>query len=83
MQEKWIYENQSKLQVPFIAAIDAVFDFYAGTDKDLPKESKLFDSSGIPSLQRRAGPLKREEELSRIDLICIRFLQHTEEIQAV
>lgn len=30
-QEKWIYENQSKLQVPFIAAIGAVFDFYAGT----------------------------------------------------
>ena len=32
-QEKWIYENQSKLQVPFIAAIGAVFDFYAGTKK--------------------------------------------------
>ena len=30
-QEKWIYENLSKLQVPFIAAIGAVFDFYAGT----------------------------------------------------
>jgi len=30
-QEKWIYENKSKLQVPFIAAIGAVFDFYAGT----------------------------------------------------
>ena len=32
-QEKWIYENQSKLQGPFIAAIGAVFDFYAGTKK--------------------------------------------------
>ena len=32
-QEKWIYENRSKLQVPFIAAIGAVFDFYAGTKK--------------------------------------------------
>ena len=30
-QEKWIYENRDKLQVPFVAAIGAVFDFYAGT----------------------------------------------------
>lgn len=32
-QEKWIYENRSKLEVPFSAAIGAVFDFYAGTKK--------------------------------------------------
>lgn len=30
-QEKWIFENRSKLDVPFIGAIGAVFDFYAGT----------------------------------------------------
>ena len=30
-QEKWIYENRDKLNVPFMAAIGAVFDFYAGT----------------------------------------------------
>jgi len=30
-QEKWIYQNRSKLDVPFIGAIGAVFDFYAGT----------------------------------------------------
>jgi N-acetylglucosaminyldiphosphoundecaprenol N-acetyl-beta-D-mannosaminyltransferase len=29
-QEKWIYENKDRLNVPFIAAIGAVFDFYAG-----------------------------------------------------
>jgi len=29
-QEKWIIENLSKLDVPFIGAIGAVFDFYAG-----------------------------------------------------
>ncbi|MBA3017413.1 MAG: WecB/TagA/CpsF family glycosyltransferase [Proteobacteria bacterium] len=28
-----MYENQSKLPVPFIVAIGAVFDFYAGTKK--------------------------------------------------
>jgi N-acetylglucosaminyldiphosphoundecaprenol N-acetyl-beta-D-mannosaminyltransferase len=32
-QEKWIYENRDKLNVPFTAAIGAVFDFYAGTRK--------------------------------------------------
>ena len=30
-QEKWIYENRAKLEVPFVGAIGAVFDFYAGT----------------------------------------------------
>ncbi|MCR4309323.1 MAG: WecB/TagA/CpsF family glycosyltransferase [Deltaproteobacteria bacterium] len=30
-QEKWIFENRSKLDVPFMGAIGAVFDFYAGT----------------------------------------------------
>ena len=30
-QEKWIYQNRSKLDVPFVGAIGAVFDFYAGT----------------------------------------------------
>ena len=32
-QEKWIYHNRSELDVPFIGAIGAVFDFYAGTKK--------------------------------------------------
>lgn len=32
-QEKWIYKNRDKLKVPFIAAVGAVFDFYAGTRK--------------------------------------------------
>ncbi len=30
-QEKWIYQNRGRIDVPFIAAIGAVFDFYAGT----------------------------------------------------
>ena len=30
-QEKWIYCNRSQLKVPFVGAIGAVFDFYAGT----------------------------------------------------
>lgn len=35
-QEKWIYENRAKLRVPFISAVGAVFDFYAGTAERPP-----------------------------------------------
>jgi N-acetylglucosaminyldiphosphoundecaprenol N-acetyl-beta-D-mannosaminyltransferase len=35
-QEKWIFKNRDKLSVPFMAAIGAVFDFYAGTVKRPP-----------------------------------------------
>jgi len=30
-QEKWIYQNLISLQVPFVGAIGAAFDYYAGT----------------------------------------------------
>jgi N-acetylglucosaminyldiphosphoundecaprenol N-acetyl-beta-D-mannosaminyltransferase len=32
-QEKWIARNREELQVPVIAAIGAVFDYFAGTVK--------------------------------------------------
>ena len=32
-QEKWIFQNRQKLDVPIICAIGAVFDFYSGTVK--------------------------------------------------
>jgi len=32
-QEKWVYKNREKLNVPVIASIGAVFDFYAGNEK--------------------------------------------------
>tara|TARA_A100001015_G_scaffold297140_1_gene378277 strand:+ start:1321 stop:2100 length:780 start_codon:yes stop_codon:yes gene_type:complete len=36
-QEKWVYENCSKLNVKFIGSIGAVFDFYTGKIKRAPK----------------------------------------------
>ena len=36
-QEKWVYENYSKLNVKFIGSIGAVFDFYAGQVKRAPR----------------------------------------------
>jgi N-acetylglucosaminyldiphosphoundecaprenol N-acetyl-beta-D-mannosaminyltransferase len=35
-QEKWVYENRNKLDVPVIGSIGAVFDFFAGTVKPSP-----------------------------------------------
>ena len=48
-QEKWIYENRDKLNVPFIAAIGAVFDFYAGTRK---RSSGFWITIGLEWLPR-------------------------------
>ena len=35
-QEKWVYENYSKLNVKFVGTIGAVFDFYSGQVKRAP-----------------------------------------------
>ena len=36
-QEKWIYQNKDQLDVPFIGAVGAVFDFFAGTANRSPQ----------------------------------------------
>lgn len=48
-QEKWIYQNRDKLKVPFIGAIGAVFDFYAGTKK---RSSPFWQKLGLEWLPR-------------------------------
>ena len=48
-QEIWIHKNLDKLQVPLIAAIGAVFDFYAGTKK---RSSEFWQSLGLEWLPR-------------------------------
>ncbi len=48
-QEKWIYDNLDKLNVPVIGAIGAVFDFYAGTKK---RSSKIWIKLGLEWLPR-------------------------------
>jgi N-acetylglucosaminyldiphosphoundecaprenol N-acetyl-beta-D-mannosaminyltransferase len=35
-QEKWIFKNKARLNVKFVGAIGAVFDFYAGTVNRAP-----------------------------------------------
>jgi len=48
-QEKWIFKNRAKLQVPLICAIGAVFDFYGGTKK---RSSDFWIKIGLEWLPR-------------------------------
>lgn len=48
-QEKWIFENRARLDVPFAAAIGAVFDFYTGNVK---RSHPLFQRLGLEWLPR-------------------------------
>jgi N-acetylglucosaminyldiphosphoundecaprenol N-acetyl-beta-D-mannosaminyltransferase len=48
-QEKWIHRNRDRLNVGFIGAIGAVFDFYAGNIKRSPL---LFQKCGLEWLPR-------------------------------
>lgn len=48
-QEKWIHAHLDRLDVPFAAAVGAVFDFYAGTRKRAPA---VFQKGGVEWLFR-------------------------------
>ncbi|MGD0237100.1 MAG: WecB/TagA/CpsF family glycosyltransferase [Syntrophorhabdales bacterium] len=48
-QEKWIFQNREKLDVPFVAAVGAAFDFYAGTKK---RSSLFWQRVGLEWLPR-------------------------------
>lgn len=63
-QEKWIYQNRNKLNVKFIGAIGAVFDFYAGTVK---RSSPIFQKLGLewlPRLMKEPGRLWKRNLVS-------------------
>lgn len=48
-QEKWIYDNLSMLDVKFVGAIGAVFDFYTGRVK---RAHPIFQKLGLEWLPR-------------------------------
>jgi N-acetylglucosaminyldiphosphoundecaprenol N-acetyl-beta-D-mannosaminyltransferase len=48
-QEKWIYQHRSQLEVPFIGAVGAVFDFFAGTRQ---RSGQWFQDHGFEWLPR-------------------------------
>jgi len=56
-QEKWIHQNRSRLDVPFIGAIGAVFDFYAGTKVRSSEIWQKYGMEWLPRFLREPGRL--------------------------
>lgn len=48
-QEKWVYEHRHRLNVPFIAAVGAAFDYFAGSKQ---RASALLQEAGLEWLPR-------------------------------
>jgi len=63
-QEKWIYRNRDRLEVPLIAAIGAVFDFYAGTKKRAPEWVCKMGLEWLPRLLREPRRLFKRNFVS-------------------
>lgn len=63
-QEKWIYKNRGRLEVPLIGAIGAVFDFYAGTKKRAPKWVCNIGLEWLPRFLREPRRLFRRNFIS-------------------
>ncbi len=63
-QEKWIYQNKEKLNVNFIGAIGAVFDFYSGSKKRAPLWVCDAGLEWLPRLMREPHRLWRRNFIS-------------------
>jgi N-acetylglucosaminyldiphosphoundecaprenol N-acetyl-beta-D-mannosaminyltransferase len=63
-QEKWIYQNREKLDVKFIGAIGAVFDFYTGNVKRSHPFFQQFGMEWLPRLLQEPRRLWRRNFIS-------------------
>lgn len=63
-QEQWILQNRERLNVNFIGAIGAVFDFYAGTKKRAPQWVCDLGLEWLPRLLREPKRLWRRTFVS-------------------
>ncbi|MCE7912980.1 MAG: glycosyltransferase [Candidatus Brocadia sp. AMX3] len=63
-QEKWIYKHKDQLEVKFIGAIGAVFDFYTGNVKRSHPIFQNFGLEWLPRLMREPGRLWRRNFIS-------------------
>ncbi|MEJ5366527.1 MAG: WecB/TagA/CpsF family glycosyltransferase [Desulfosoma sp.] len=73
-QEKWIYENRHRLNVPLAAAVGAVFDFYAGTK---PRSGPGWIALGLEWLPRFLREPKRlwERNMKSTPRFLVRVLR--------
>lgn len=74
-QEKWIYKNKDKLDVPLMGAIGAVFDFYAGTIKRSPEWACKMGLEWLPRLLREPKRLFRRNFISSPMFLFMVFKQ--------
>lgn len=63
-QEKWIWQNKSALNVKFIGAVGAVFDFYSGKVKRSHPIFQRFGLEWLPRLLQEPGRLWRRMGIS-------------------
>ena len=63
-QEKWIYQHRDQIQVKFIGAIGAVFDFYAGNIKRSPPVFQRLGLEWLPRLLQEPRRLWRRNVIS-------------------
>ena len=63
-QEKWIYLNRNGLNVRFIGAVGAAFDFYAGSIKPSPAFFRRHGLEWLPRLVRQPRRLWRRTFVS-------------------
>jgi len=63
-QEKWIYQNKDRLNVKFIGAIGAVFDFYTGNVKRSHPAFQRLGLEWLPRLLREPRRLWRRNFVS-------------------
>ena len=78
-QEKWIFENINRLNVRFVGAVGAVFDFYIGNVK---RSHPFFQRCGLewlPRLMQQPRRLWRRTFVSApvfiFDLLCSKFIK--------
>jgi N-acetylglucosaminyldiphosphoundecaprenol N-acetyl-beta-D-mannosaminyltransferase len=74
-QEKWIQEHRSHLNVPFIAAIGAAFDFFAGTKRRASAPLQNAGLEWLPRLLREPRRVWRRSFVSTPVFLYYIFLQ--------
>lgn len=70
-QEKWIYKNRERLDVPLIGAIGAVFDFYSGEKMRAPEWVRNIGLEWLPRLAREPKRLWRRNFVSSPLFLCL------------
>lgn len=68
-QEKWVYQNRRRLDVPVIGSVGAVFDFFAGTVRPAPAWVRRIGFEAVYRLAVEPKRLWRRVLLSNVNFI--------------